>query len=107
MGFKRPVSNPLTPTQFKEFSFRGKMINTSKTEINRLQWYLFQHCTSVACTGIAISPHFMKVYTMAMSKKDMDRRKVAKKGKMEELEKLASAGSKDAKKKLAKEKKKK
>ncbi|WP_300097432.1 hypothetical protein [Methanosarcina sp.] len=48
----------------------------------------------------------MKVYTMAMSKKDMDRRKIAKKEKMGELEKLASAGSKDAKKKLAKQKKK-
>ena len=44
---------------------------------------------------------------MAMSKKDMDRRKNAKKEKMGELEKLASAGSKDAKKKLAKEMKKK
>jgi hypothetical protein len=44
---------------------------------------------------------------MAMSKKDMDKKKIAKKGKMEELEKKASAGSQDAKKKLAKEKKKK
>ena len=49
----------------------------------------------------------MKVLTMAMSKKDMDKKKIAKKEKMGELEKLASAGSKDAKKKLAKEKKKK
>lgn len=106
MGFKKPVSNSLTPTKFKEFPFRGKIINTSKTETNRLQWYLFRHCTSVAYTGIVISSHFMKVYTMAMSKKDMDRRKIAKKEKMGELEKLASAGSKDAKKKLAKQKKK-
>jgi hypothetical protein len=49
----------------------------------------------------------MKVYTMAMSKKDMDKKKIAKKEKMGELEKMASAGSKDAKKKLAKEMKKK
>ncbi|WP_255336029.1 hypothetical protein [Methanosarcina sp. KYL-1] len=44
---------------------------------------------------------------MAMSKKDMDKRKGAKKEKMEQLEKMAASGSKDAKKKLAKEKKKK
>jgi uncharacterized protein YgfB (UPF0149 family) len=44
---------------------------------------------------------------MAMSKKDMDKKKAAKKEKMEDLEKMASAGSKDAKKKLAKEIKKK
>jgi hypothetical protein len=44
---------------------------------------------------------------MAMSKKDMDKKKIAKKEKMQELEKLASAGSKDAKKKLEKGKKKK
>jgi|APDOM4702015159_1054818.scaffolds.fasta_scaffold449897_1 hypothetical protein len=44
---------------------------------------------------------------MAMSKKDMDKKKAVKKEKMDELEKQASAGSKDAKKKLAKEKKKK
>ena len=43
---------------------------------------------------------------MAMSKKDMDRKKIAKKEKMGELEKLAATGSKDAKKKLAKQKKK-
>jgi len=49
----------------------------------------------------------MKVHTMAMSKKDMDKKKIAKKEKMGELEKMASAGSKDAKKKLAKEIKKK
>ncbi len=49
----------------------------------------------------------MKVRNMAMSKKDMDKKKSAKKEKMQELEKLASAGSKDAKKKLEKEKKKK
>lgn len=49
----------------------------------------------------------MKVCTMAMSKKDMDKKKSAKKEKMQELEKLATAGSKDAKKKLDKEKKKK
>jgi hypothetical protein len=62
---------------------------------------------SNACTDIATSPKSMKVHTMAMSKKDMDKKKSAKKEKMEELEKMASAGSKDAKKKLAKEKKKK
>jgi hypothetical protein len=49
----------------------------------------------------------MKVCNMAMSKKDMDKKKIAKKEKMQELEKLASTGSKDAKKKLEKEKKKK
>jgi hypothetical protein len=49
----------------------------------------------------------MKVCNMAMSKKDMDKKKIAKKEKMQELEKMASAGSKDAKKKLEKEKKKK
>ena len=58
---------------------------------------LYRYCTLL---------NSMKVYTMAMSKKDMDRKKIAKKEKMGELEKLASAGSKDAKKKLAKEKKK-
>lgn len=62
---------------------------------------------SNACTYIATSLKSMKVLTMAMSKKDMDKKKIAKKEKMGELEKLASAGSKDAKKKLAKEKKKK
>jgi hypothetical protein len=49
----------------------------------------------------------MKVCNMAMSKKDMDKRKSVKKEKMQELEKMATAGSKDAKKKLEKEKKKK
>ena len=49
----------------------------------------------------------MKVLIMAMSKKDLDKKKIAKREKLEELEKQASAGSKDAKKKLAKEKKKK
>lgn len=44
---------------------------------------------------------------MAMSKKDMDKKKIAKKEKMQGLEKLASEGSKDAKKKLSKEMKKK
>jgi hypothetical protein len=44
---------------------------------------------------------------MAMSKKDMDKKKSAKKEKVEELEKKASSGSKDAKKKLAKEMKRK
>ncbi len=59
------------------------------------------------CTDTATSLNSMKVCIMAMSKKDMDKKKIAKREKMEELEKLASAGSKDAKKKLAKEKKKK
>jgi hypothetical protein len=58
-------------------------------------------------TDIATSLKSMKVRTMAMSKKDMDKKKIAKKEKMGELEKMASAGSKDAKKKLAKEIKKK
>ena len=62
---------------------------------------------SNACTGIADLPKSMKVCIMAMSKKDMDKKKAAKKEKMQELEKMASAGSKDAKKKLAKEMKKK
>ena len=62
---------------------------------------------SNACNRIATSLKSMKVHTMAMSKKDMDKKKAAKKEKMEDLEKMASAGSKDAKKKLAKEKKKK
>lgn len=57
--------------------------------------------------GYFYSLNSMKVYTMAMSKKDMDKKKAAKKEKMQELEKMASAGSKDAKKKLAKEMKKK
>lgn len=62
---------------------------------------------SNACKDIVTSLKSMKVLTMAMSKKDMDKKKIAKREKVEELEKLASAGSKDAKKKLAKEKKKK
>lgn len=60
-----------------------------------------------ACIDIVTSLKFMKVLIMAMSKKDLDKKKIAKREKLEELEKLASAGSKDAKKKLAKEKKKK
>lgn len=63
--------------------------------------------TSSACTDIAISPKPMKVHIMAMSKKDLEKKKSAKREKLEELEKQASAGSKDAKKKLAKEKRKK
>jgi len=43
---------------------------------------------------------------MAMSKKDIDRKKGAKREKLAKLEKLASSGDKDAKKKLAKEKRK-
>lgn len=38
----------------------------------------------------------MKVCNMAMSKKDLEKKKSAKREKMQELEKLASAGSKDA-----------
>lgn len=60
-----------------------------------------------AFTGIATSSKSMKVLIMAMSKKDLDKKRSAKREKLEELEKQASAGSKDAKKKLAKEKKKK
>lgn len=43
---------------------------------------------------------------MAMSKKDMQKKASKKKGKMAELEKMAASGSGDAKKKLAKAKKK-
>ncbi|MCK4937073.1 MAG: hypothetical protein KAR85_00530 [Methanosarcinales archaeon] len=43
---------------------------------------------------------------MAMSKKDMGRRSSKKKAELEDLEKMAAAGSGDAKKKLAKAKKK-
>ena len=63
--------------------------------------------TTVLPDRYCILSRSMKVFTMAMSKKDMDKKKSAKKEKMQELEKLASAGSKDAKKKLEKEKKKK
>jgi hypothetical protein len=44
---------------------------------------------------------------MAMSKKDIQRKSAKKKAKLEELEKLAASGSKDAKKKFAKATKKK
>ncbi|OJH49169.1 hypothetical protein [Methanohalophilus portucalensis] len=43
---------------------------------------------------------------MAMSKKDINRKKGAKREKLAKLEELAAGGDKDAKKKLAKEKKK-
>jgi len=43
---------------------------------------------------------------MAMSKKDMGRKSTKKKEQMAELEKMAASGSGDAKKKLAKAKKK-
>ncbi len=43
---------------------------------------------------------------MAMSKKIMEKRERERKGKIAELEKLASSGSGEAKKKLAKEKRK-
>ena len=46
------------------------------------------------------------VLSMAMSKKDMVRRSSKKKAMLEELEKQAASGSGDAKKKLAKAKKK-
>ncbi|MGP8330630.1 MAG: hypothetical protein ACT6FF_09995 [Methanosarcinaceae archaeon] len=42
-----------------------------------------------------------------MSKKDLQRKSAKKKAKIEELEKLVSSGSKDAKKKLTKVNKKK
>lgn len=42
-----------------------------------------------------------------MSKKDLEKKKSAQKEKISELEQKAAAGSKDAKKKLAKERKKK
>ncbi|MDD2438828.1 MAG: hypothetical protein PHD41_01175 [Methanosarcinaceae archaeon] len=44
---------------------------------------------------------------MAMTKKDKERKEHARRDKISELEKRAAAGSKDAKKKLAKERKKK
>jgi hypothetical protein len=44
--------------------------------------------------------------TMAMSKKIMERKERERKEKIAELEKLAATGSGDAKKKLAKEKRK-
>lgn len=69
--------------------------------------YIEASYISSACTDIAILPKPMKVHIMAMSKKDLEKKKSAKRQKLEELEKQASAGSKDAKKKLAKEKKKK
>jgi len=43
---------------------------------------------------------------MAMSKKDLQRKGSKKKAQLEELEKLAASGSGEAKKKLAKAKKK-
>ncbi len=43
---------------------------------------------------------------MAMSKKDMGRKAAKKKAELAELEQLAASGSGDAKKKLAKAKKK-
>jgi hypothetical protein len=46
------------------------------------------------------------VLSMAMSKKDMTRRSSKKRAMLEELEKQAASGSGDAKKKLAKAKKK-
>jgi len=47
-----------------------------------------------------------KMYTMAMSKKILERKERDRKEKITELEKMASAGSGEAKKKLAKEKRK-
>lgn len=63
--------------------------------------------TSVSSNRYCNLSRSMKVHNMAMSKKDLEKKKSAKKEKIEELEKKASAGSKDAKKKLEKEKKKK
>jgi len=47
-----------------------------------------------------------KMNTMAMSKKIMERKERDRKEKITELEKMAASGSGDAKKKLAKEKRK-
>ncbi len=44
---------------------------------------------------------------MAMSKRDKEKKLKGQRDKIEQLEKMAASGSKDAKKKLAKEKKKK
>lgn len=60
------------------------------------------------------SPHYPAVYIlstlkidiMSMSKKIMERKASERKEKVGELEKMAAAGSGDAKKKLAKEKRK-
>ena len=49
--------------------------------------------------------HFTLPQYMGMSKKDMKRQAKKKRGQMEELEKNAASGSKDAKKKLSKAKK--
>ena len=46
------------------------------------------------------------MYIMAMSKKIMERKERDRKEKITELEKMAASGSGDAKKKLAKEKRK-
>jgi len=48
----------------------------------------------------------LKSDTMSMSKKIMERKERDRKEKVSELEKMAAAGSGDAKKKLAKEKRK-
>jgi hypothetical protein len=48
----------------------------------------------------------LKTDTMSMSKKIMERKERDRKEKVVELEKMAAAGSGDAKKKLAKEKRK-
>lgn len=48
----------------------------------------------------------LKSDNMAMSKKIMERKEKDRKEKVAELEKMAAAGSGDAKKKLAKEKRK-
>ncbi len=51
------------------------------------------------------TPH--NTLSMGMSKKDITRRNKGKRDKLEELEQLAASGNKDAKKKLAKAKRKK
>ncbi len=56
--------------------------------------------------------HYFKYFrfriykTMAMSKKIMERKEKDRKEKIAELEKIAASGSREAKKKLAKEKRK-
>lgn len=84
----------------------GKLINTLK--LRRIIYAIAVKALHICNAYIHHNfTKIMKVRTMAMSKKDMEKKKNAKREKIAELEKLASSGSKDAKKKLAKEKKKK
>lgn len=59
-----------------------------------------------SCFDANQQSYLLNISSMAMSKKDMGRKSAKKKAQLEELEKLAASGSGDAKKKLAKAKKK-